>query len=63
MKNCVKVSMDKPNANLKMFEMVLEERRNNTTYPDVLGSGYFGICIHYTIKNKSSQTFSKDQDT
>ena len=45
LKNLIQVSMDGPNINWKMLDIIVEDRNSNETYPNLLDVGSCSLHI------------------
>ena len=57
LKNLIQVSMDGPNVNWKMLDLIVEDRNSNETYPNLLDVGSCSLhVIHGAFRTGMKQT-------
>ena len=49
LKNLIQVSMDGPNINWKMLDLIVEDRNSNETYPNLLDVGSCSLHVVYGV--------------
>ena len=57
LKNLIQVSMDGPNVNWKMLDLIVEDRNSNETYPNLLDVGSCSLhVVHGAFRTGMKQT-------
>ena len=57
LKNLIQVSMDGPNVNWKMLDLIVEDRNSNETYPNLLDVGSCSLhVVHGAFRTSMKQT-------
>ena len=57
LKNVIQVSMDGPNVNWKMLDLIVEDRNSNETYPNLLDVGSCSLhVVHGAFRTGMKQT-------
>ena len=57
LKNLIQLSMDGPNVNWKMLDLILEDRNSNETYPNLLDVGSCSLhVVHGAFRTGMKQT-------
>ena len=57
LKNLIQVSMDGPNINWKMLDLIVEDRNSNETYPNLLDVGSCSLhVVHGAFRTGMKQT-------
>ena len=57
LKNLIQLSMDEPNVNWKMLDLIVEDRNSNETYPNLLDVGSCSLhVVHGAFRTGMKQT-------
>ena len=57
LENLIQVSMDGPNINRKMLDLIVEDRNSNETYPNLLDVGSCSLhVVHGAFRTGMKQT-------
>ena len=57
LKNLIQISMDGPNVNWKMLDLIVEDRNSNETYPNLLDMGSCSLhVVHGAFRTGMKQT-------
>ena len=59
LKNLIQVSMDGPNVNWKMLDLIVEDNNSNETYPNIWYYYFAAIVINFCFSSRP--TFQSDR--